>query len=156
MLPLTNVEYLILHHSERVFDHPSFVRFRHRTFRQWEDIGYHYLIGDGVCTVDGQIYPGRAEQYQGAHARGYNDRSLGICLLGNCDLFGPTDRQIESLLTLLEDKQKQYGIPTDHILGHRELPGVQKTCPGTEFDLDDLRELLRPAPVLRFEQTKTA
>ena len=43
----------------------------------WDGIGYHYVIGrDGRCEA------GRPEFWQGAHVRGINDQSLGVCLIG--------------------------------------------------------------------------
>ena len=42
--------------------------------RGFAEIGYHYYI-----TKDGTLYPGRHEDKVGAHARHYNQHSIGIC-----------------------------------------------------------------------------
>lgn len=98
-------------------------------------IGYHYVIYRNGVSVSG-----RAEQEPGAHAKGYNQKSLGICLIGT-DQYTPEQWQtLRELITLL---QKRY--PDARIVGHRDLSpdrngngGVEpdewtKTCPG--FDV---------------------
>lgn len=89
--------------------------------------GYHYYI-----TRDGTVTQTRHEQLVGAHAKGYNSHSLGICYEGGLDKEGnPADtrtiRQKQALLTLL--KRLMAAHPDARILGHRDLPGVHKACP---------------------------
>lgn len=89
--------------------------------------GYHYYI-----TRDGQLHFGRPEDVVGAHAKGYNARSIGICYEGGLDEQGfPADTrtpaQKQTLLTLLRSLRIDY--PDAEILGHCELPGIQKACP---------------------------
>ena len=89
--------------------------------------GYHYYI-----TRDGIVTQTRHEQLVGAHAKGYNSHSLGICYEGGLDIFGhPADtrtrKQKQALLTLL--KRLMAAHPDARILGHRDLPGVHKACP---------------------------
>jgi len=82
-------------------------------------IGYHYVI-----YLDGTVHSGRAPEEIGAHAVGHNSVSLGICLVGQ-DKFMP--RQWAALNLLIRQLQKQY--PGATVCGHRDLPGVTKTCP---------------------------
>ena len=89
--------------------------------------GYHYYI-----TKDGTTYQTRHEQLVGAHARGYNQRSIGICYEGGLTPEGEYDdtrtaRQKVALKQLLKDLRKRY--PQAHILGHLDLPHVSKACP---------------------------
>lgn len=95
-------------------------------------IGYHFVI-----KTDGTIQEGRPLNAIGAHAQGYNDRSVGICLIGGVDSKGKakdnfTDEQRESLKKLLDWLWFVY--PESNIMGHRDLPNVSKDCPC--FDLD--------------------
>lgn len=95
-------------------------------------IGYHYVIYRNGVTVTG-----RAEREVGAHAKGFNQKSLGLCLVGT-DQFAPA--QWQSLRELIGLLQKRY--PDARIVGHRDLSpdangnGVVepiewlKTCPG--------------------------
>ena len=51
--------------------------------RNWSDIGYHYVI-----RRDGTIETGRPLSISGAHARGHNANSIGICLVGGAKRDG--------------------------------------------------------------------
>jgi len=89
--------------------------------------GYHYYI-----TRDGHTYQTRHEQLIGAHAKGYNRHSLGICYEGGLDEHGKsndtrTKAQKTALLALLKRLKAEH--PQALILGHRDLPGVKKDCP---------------------------
>ena len=95
--------------------------------RGFRGIGYHYYI-----TKDGTIYPCRPEEQAGAHARRYNARSIGICYEGGLDRDGNpadtrTEAQKESMKELLRSLCTDY--PEAEIIGHRDLPWVQKACP---------------------------
>lgn len=50
----------------------------HQQDRGWNDIGYSFVVGG-----DGRIYQGRGFNVVGAHAPRYNDKSVGICLIGD-------------------------------------------------------------------------
>jgi len=93
----------------------------------WAGCGYHYVI----CET-GEVQRGRPHYWTGAHVRGHNEGSLGICLIG-VDYFTPA--QVKSLLALLRDLHEQY--PSAVIVGHRDLDS-SKTCPN--FDVRDMVE----------------
>lgn len=139
---LNSVDYLVVHHSQRHIDFPWLIRTRHKYLRGWEEIGYHYLIGNGVVCEDGKLYKGRDESFQGAHVRGLNNRSIGICLIGDMDRFEPTEKQMSTLLDFLTEKLNKHNIPVENIIGHREFNGVVKTCPGLNIDLNFIRKEL--------------
>ena len=89
--------------------------------------GYHYYI-----TRDGTVYQTRHLQLVGAHAKGYNQHSIGVCYEGGLDEHGKpadtrTQTQKKALLTLL--RQLKADHPQATILGHRDLPNVAKACP---------------------------
>lgn len=89
--------------------------------------GYHYYV-----TRDGQVYQTRHENLIGAHARGYNRHSIGVCYEGGLLPNGrPADTRTEAqrhaLWHLLKALKADY--PGARIVGHCELPHVGKTCP---------------------------
>ena len=89
--------------------------------------GYHYYI-----TRNGRTYQTRHEQLIGAHAKGYNEHSLGVCYEGGLDKQGKpadtrTKAQKQALLKLLRRLKEEH--PQAQILGHRDLPDVKKACP---------------------------
>ena len=95
--------------------------------RGYADIGYHFYI-----TRDGVVHRGRPLHTEGAHARGFNRRSIGICYEGGLDAKGhPADtrtpQQKDTLHRLLLRLKTDY--PNVRIVGHRDLPGVTKDCP---------------------------
>ena len=145
MKPLKKITYIIVHHTQRDFDFPEFIKFRHKNIREWEDIGYHYLIGDNKNShvINGGLYIGRLEKFQGAHAKGYNKNSIGVCLIGDLDKKSPTPKQIKTLIKFLKQKMQEHKIPLKNILGHRELPGVTKTCPGKFVNMDEIRKMVK-------------
>ena len=89
--------------------------------------GYHYYV-----TRDGRLYQTRHENLVGAHAKGYNKHSIGVCYEGGLNPQGKpadtrTDKQKKTLLGLLCALKLDY--PDAVILGHRDLPDVHKACP---------------------------
>ncbi len=102
--------------------------------------GYHYYI-----TRDGLTYQTRHEQFIGAHAKGYNKHSIGVCYEGGLDTKGQpcdtrTKRQKIALLALLQRLMTEH--PGARIVGHRDLPGVNKACPC--FDCSEYANLQAP------------
>tara|TARA_R110000851_G_scaffold125539_5_gene256495 strand:- start:7 stop:378 length:372 start_codon:yes stop_codon:yes gene_type:complete len=95
--------------------------------RGWSDIGYHYYI-----TRDGKIHKGRNLSTIGAHVRGYNKTSIGICYEGGIDESGePEDNrtiaQKKSLLKVVEILKFVFSGAIAQ--GHRDFPNVKKACP---------------------------
>lgn len=90
-------------------------------------IGYHFVI-----RIDGVVEVGRRLTETGAHAKGHNNQSIGICMFGR-DAF--TAEQWASLRVMvrgLHRDLKRQGVATLVDLGHRDVAGY-KTCPG--FDV---------------------
>ncbi len=109
--------------------------------RGFNDIGYHYVI-----TPRGDVLPGRSEELPGAHARGVNNESLGVCCIGNFDVEDIPTVQFEALAVLVVDLALRYDITPTHIIGHSDVSAfaVEATstvCPGKflQSRLDELR-----------------
>lgn len=92
----------------------------------WNDIGYHYVI-----YRDGTIHKGRPVEQAGAHTKGHNANSIGICYIGGCAADGNTPKdtrtpeQTRSMHELVAQLQKQYPGATVHC--HNEF--ANKACP---------------------------
>lgn len=56
------------------------IRRWHVDGRGWSDVGYHYII-----LLDGTVQAGRPVNIQGAHCKGQNKTTVGICYIGGCD-----------------------------------------------------------------------
>jgi N-acetylmuramoyl-L-alanine amidase len=92
--------------------------------RNWRDIGYHYVI-----YRDGSIHEGRPIDQQGAHTRGENADSIGICYIGGVRDGKATDtmtmHQEIAWLKLVHSLRTVFGPMTIH--GHNEY--ANKACP---------------------------
>ena len=95
----------------------------------WKGCGYHYVI-----PTDGTIESGRPEEAVGAHCRGHNAHSIGVCYIGGLTADGkrPQDTRTEAqkmaLRRLLTDLHIRY--PTALIVGHSDLDPQKPHCPG--------------------------
>ena len=93
--------------------------------RGFDTIGYHYVI-----RRDGDLETGRPENVIGAHVKGHNARSVGICMVGGVDNADKpsnnfTAAQFVALHELLLQLRKRH--PNARILGHRDLsPDLNK------------------------------
>lgn len=82
----SKVKYIVTHSSATP---PSMdigakeIRKWHVDERGWKDIGYHFII-----RRDGTLELGRPLNVAGAHARGYNKESIGVCMIGGVDENG--------------------------------------------------------------------
>ena len=92
----------------------------------WSDIGYHFVI-----RRDGTIENGRPIERIGAHCKGHNSNTIGICLVGGMNGAGkPEDNfnqvQFEQLKLLIRKLVKTYPAIVK-ISGHRDY--ANKACP---------------------------
>lgn len=83
------------------------------------------------------------------HAKPWNTRSIGIEHEGFFNYHGKntnfTEKQYKASAEIVRELAFKYNIPLDrnHIIGHREVPGVTKTCPGYNWNWDYYMNLLR-------------
>jgi N-acetylmuramoyl-L-alanine amidase len=99
----------------------------------WDGIGYHYVI-----LESGEVQRGRPHYWTGAHVRGENLNSLGICLMGEKQF---THAQFSALKGLLRSLIDQY--PGAVIYGHSDFDS-NKTCPN--FNVRDLVDEILVSP----------
>lgn len=140
---LVSVDLLVLHHSATETGAAAPIRALHRGVFGWDDIGYHYVIGNGTMTADGLVEEGRPEWAVGAHSRGNNERSLGICLVGHLSRAHATDRQMKAAVELVRDILGRYDLGPDAVRLHRQMPGNSTECPGDNLPLSTVLETLR-------------
>ena len=127
------IERIVVHHSassrETTLEQ---IDSWHRA-RGWDGVGYHLVV-----LGDGHIVQGRDLEKKGAHAKGYNQRSIGVCVVGDNTDPGnewsfPQKVALRALLDLL-----RILYPTAEVMGHRDLPGAATACPGV-----DIRSIVR-------------
>ena len=125
--------YIVLHHSATTTGGAAAFDKMHKA-KGWDELGYHFVIGNGTDTADGKIEVGPRwpKQKWGAHDKtpgnDFNMHGIGICLVGNFDTTKPTAAQMKSVEKLVAYLMKTYHISADHILGHGETKATE--CPG--------------------------
>ena len=121
--------------------HRNFVKFKSRSSTDYLVVHcsatqnkpeYTWKTIDQMHRQRGWLGIGRPLEAIGSHVLGYNDDSVGICLIGGTDRNGKsvdnfTEKQKESLKKLLDWLKSKY--PKAKVLGHRDFPGVAKDCP---------------------------
>lgn len=90
--------------------------------RKFAGIGYHHVV-----LENGVVENGRPIFWEGAHVKGFNTNSIGICLIGK-DSF--TSAQMDTLTRLLLDYT--FDHPDVEIAGHYQLD-EGKTCPNIDI-----------------------
>lgn len=143
---MKTIDSIIIHTSATPFGKDFRAKDIDRWHREqgWKMIGYNFVI-----DLDGTVEVGRPLTMTGAHCKGYNDHSIGICYIGGLDENGKaadtrTPAQKKAMHELVENLMDTY--PTIvKVLGHRDTyPDINgdgiiderdwlKQCPG--FDV---------------------
>jgi N-acetyl-anhydromuramyl-L-alanine amidase AmpD len=138
--------HIILHHSAQEGGNAAAIDRQHRA-RNWDELGYHFVIDNGNGGTAGTIEVGSrwVKQKHGAHCRPnpndanyWNEHGIGICLVGNFETGKPSPAQMASLARLVAFLMEECQIPRDRILGHGQVAGAQTACPGRYFSYVDL------------------
>lgn len=152
---------IVVHHSASPRSTPEGMHEYHLKQRGWANgLGYHFVIGNGVNTGDGEVYVSERwrKQIQGAHCKTsggtyfgrwrpsnyYNDKGIGICLVGNFEDGPPTARQLAALRTLTAWLCDEAGIDAGNVYGHGEVTH-RTACPGQRCDMSAIRSSVRRA-----------
>ncbi len=157
--PARNWRWIVIHHSATPTGSAATFDRMHKE-KGWDELGYHFVIGNGTNSGNGQVEVGgrwRAQKW-GAHAKTadnrYNDYGIGICLVGNFDVEKPTAQQQQSLAKLVAFLEKTYKVSGDRVIGHGETKATD--CPGKYMNIAQVRNQARamlveageiPAPV---------
>lgn len=123
-------------HEQKGFRRDTY--WRSRMNPRLPHIGYHYLVARNAA-----LFTGRHEEEVPAQAEGWNAQAIGLCLVG-MDAF--TTVQWRQLKATVEGVCKRLEIPLappelavrggrnlilrPGVCGHRDIPGVDKSCPG--------------------------
>jgi hypothetical protein len=136
-------KYIVVHHSATPTGGANKFDQMHKA-KGWDELGYHFVIGNGTDTPDGQIEVGGRwrKQKHGAHTKvpgnQYNEHGIGICLVGNFEQRRPSPKQMASLAKLTAFLAQKCRVSTGNINTHGAITG-KTACPGRHFSLGDLR-----------------
>ncbi len=140
-------KYIIIHHSA-TDEGNAYTLFNLHNRRGFAGLGYDFIIDNGTSgKEDGQIEvsPRWIKQIDGAHCKagGMNHQGIGICLVGNFSRERVSEKQLESLVYLINILRDYYRIPAGKVMGHGQVPGAHTECPGTLFPWGDFRRRLQ-------------
>ena len=143
-------KYVVIHHSATSGGNAQRFDRYHRHVNGWDELGYHFVIGNGTNSGDGEVEVGSRwiKQKTGAHCKTpgnyYNEHGIGICLVGDFRRSEPTEAQMASLQRLVRFLMQACGIAPQNVVTHGGVSG-RTVCPGPNFSLDTLRRsLARP------------
>ncbi len=142
-------KHIVIHHTATTSGsvesiHAAHLKNKDKNGNPWLGIGYHFVIGNGDGMPDGAIEPTFRwrTQIQGAHAgssnKDYNERGIGICLVGNFEKTPPTSAQRKSVKLLVQTLRAEYRIPSAEVVGHKDIRASTTECPGKFFPMAEV------------------
>jgi len=135
-----NWQRIVVHHSAIKYGNATVYDKTHRQRGMQNGLAYHFLIGNGIDSGDGEIEigPRWTKQLLGGHVKSYqiNLTAIGICLIGNFEESHPTRRQLAAFTQLMDWLRGEILPNAKQFAGHRELRGEQTICPGKNFPLE--------------------
>lgn len=135
---------IIAHHSAIKYGNADIYDRAHRERGMRNGLAYHFLIGNGIDSGDGEIEigPRWRKQLHGGHVRSYavNKVAVGICLVGNFEKTHPTRRQMAAFVALTDWLRAEVLRPGTRFDGHKEIKREQTVCPGRHFPLAAMHE----------------
>jgi hypothetical protein len=136
-------QFIVVHNSGTRQGNAAVFDYYHRHVRRMRNgLAYHFVIGNGTSTGNGQIEVGDRwrRQINGGHVHSdyLNNISLGICLVGDFNRDQPTRAQLESCEELIRYLRERCGKTAGHeivVRPHREMnpPRWPTDCPGDAF-----------------------
>ncbi len=135
--------YIVVHNSGTGQGSASAFEHYHRYVRKMPNgMAYHFVIGNGTSTKNGQIEIGNRwhAQLQGGHVHSdfLNNIAVGICFVGDFNRNEPTKAQLGAaaeLVDYLRRKVGRVGGQRAVVRPHKEInpPRWPTDCPGDEF-----------------------
>lgn len=128
---------IILHHSGDAYGNLDRISRFHRIKYNREATAYHFIIGNGINSEDGELE--QTENWYKQQPGGsvdspvdeYNQYGIAICLVGNFEEDKPSKHQMETLKNLVFNLMDEYHIPANMVFIHREIIG--SLCAGKKF-----------------------
>jgi hypothetical protein len=144
---------IVIHHSRSRHGNAAELARTHQSMGL-AGLGYHFVIGNGRGMADGELHVAERwlRQQPGAHVAGpdslaYNRDSIGVCLIGDGrqEAFGRA--QMDRLVAAVATLARELDIPSDRILLHEDVAGVDD--PGPYFPRESFYRRLAEAGVRR-------
>ncbi|MEE8107047.1 MAG: peptidoglycan recognition family protein [Planctomycetota bacterium] len=141
---------IVVHHTATKRDCCAHIDKAHRG-RGWDHgCGYHFVIGNGTMSGNGETEVGNRwlHQIHGAHTRVTGDRTnfwnengIGVVVVGNFEQQRVSDEQLGALVELVRKLQARFEISSGHVVRHGEVDATM--CPGAHFPWTEFKRRLR-------------
>ena len=135
--------YIVVHNSGTRQGNAKIFDYYHKNVRKMQNgLAYHFVIGNGTSSGNGQIEIGDRwrRQINGGHVHSdyLNNIALGICLVGDFNRDLPTRQQLEAteeLIRYLRTRVGRIDFKVAIVKAHREInpPQWPTDCPGNRF-----------------------
>ncbi|MFZ4681097.1 MAG: N-acetylmuramoyl-L-alanine amidase [Terrimicrobiaceae bacterium] len=145
-------KYVIIHNSgtrqgnARIFD-----TYHRRVRKMQNGLAYHFVIGNGNSSGDGEIEigPRWTRQINGGHvASDYlNNIAIGICLVGDLNRDQPTQAQmaaLDELIVYLRGRVGKIKGKPAIVVPHKKINPKPTDCPGDRFPYGWLQKKFGP------------
>ncbi len=133
-------KYVVLHHSATDAGNYDEIDAEHRQILGSGGCGYHFVIGNGTGSEDGQIEVSQrwVNQKAGVHCRNartaeIDEYGIGICFIGDFEKTPPTPRQLAAAKSLIAYLSQKYEIADSRVETHAHLAATKTVCPGNQF-----------------------
>jgi len=147
-------KYVVVHHSATETGSYDQIDSEHRKLLGFDGCGYHFVIGNGTGSGDGQIEVAQrwVNQKHGVHCRNarrpdIDEYGIGICLVGDFEHAPPTARQMAALKALTAYLSDRYHIDKGRVETHAHVAATPTVCPGKLFPTDEMGAPGAVAPV---------
>jgi len=122
-------KYITLHHSATSEGNAEAFDRNHRR-RGMGGLFYHFVIGNGTGSLDGEVEVGwRWIRQVEVERKG----DIQICLVGDFNRQEVSPAQFTVLVKLIKVLAQEYSIPVNRIRKHNDLKNKITECPGREF-----------------------
>ena len=138
-------QWIVAHHSAIREGNAAIYGRAHRQRGMENGLAYHFVIGNGVDSGDGEIEIGPRwfKQIKGGHVHReeINEVGIGICLVGNFEQTRPTLKQILAFQELVDYLRAGVVGTRIRFAVHKEIDPGRTACPGRYFPTAQMHRL---------------
>jgi hypothetical protein len=138
-------KWIVGHHSAIKNGNAAIYDREHRRRGMENGLAYHFVIGNGIDSGDGEIEigPRWVRQIKGGHVHReeINEVGIGICLVGNFEETIPTSKQLKAFRELVNYLRSDVVGKKVRFAVHREIDPGRTVCPGRYFPVAQMHRL---------------
>jgi hypothetical protein len=138
-------QWIVGHHSAIKYGNAAIYHRAHRERGMENGLAYHFVIGNGIDSGDGEIEigPRWLKQLKGGHVHreDINEVGIGICLVGNFEETKPTPHQLAAFRELVDYLRSDVVGKRIRFAVHREIDPGRTICPGRYFPIAKMHRI---------------